>query len=168
LNTPAAEAAAVFSHSPPSNTLSPRSEVSPSPSNWTLAQEQLAQEEYDNELAEHYLYELVRRFARAARALSHYDCQVCLEELEQLPHVHQHSSMVIAMVGRAHYERQDYPSVRRFNITAAATWILLIIDISRLTVHSKLYGRRTLIACGIWRFTLPFCGNYSRVSSFRF
>lgn len=128
MNTPSAEPAITFSHSPPSNALSPRSEVSPSPSNWTLAQEQLAQEEYDNELAEHYLYELVRRFARATRALSHYDCLTCLKELEDLPHAHQHSPMVIALVGRAHYERQDYPSVRCFNITAVATWFLLISD----------------------------------------
>jgi anaphase-promoting complex subunit 3 len=101
-----------YSPSPPSAALSPRSEVSPSPSNWTSAQEQLAQEEYEAELAEHYLYELLRRFARASRALSHYDCQKCLEELEQLPHAQQKSSAVIAMVGKAHYEQQDFASVR--------------------------------------------------------
>ena len=101
-----------YSPSPPSAALSPRSEGSPSPSNWTSAQEQLAQEEYEAELAEHYLYELLRRFARASRALSHYDCQKCLEELEQLPHAQQKSSAVIAMVGKAHYEQQDFASVR--------------------------------------------------------
>jgi len=86
--------------------------VSPSPSNWTSAQEQQAQEDYENELAEHYLYELVRRFARATRALAIYDCSKCLEELEQLPHVQQNSRWVIAMVAKAHYEKQDYASVR--------------------------------------------------------
>lgn len=101
-----------YSHSPPSAALSPRSEVSPSPSNWTSAQEQLAQEEYENDLAEQYIYDLVRRFARATRALALYDCQRCLEELEQLPHVQQNSPWVIAIVGKAHYERQDYASVR--------------------------------------------------------
>jgi anaphase-promoting complex subunit 3 len=101
-----------YSPSPPSAALSPRSEVSPSPSNWTSAQEQLAQEEYENELAEQYIYDLIRRFARATRALALYDCQRCLEELEQLPHVQQNSPWVIAIVGRAHYERQDYASVR--------------------------------------------------------
>ncbi|KAF9476333.1 TPR-like protein [Pholiota conissans] len=99
--------------SPPSAALTPRSEVSPSPSTWTSAQEQLAQEEFESEQAEHYLYELVRRFARAARALSLYECKECLDELEQLPHVHQHSCTVIAMVGRAHYEQQDFPSAER-------------------------------------------------------
>ncbi|KIM49461.1 hypothetical protein M413DRAFT_438643 [Hebeloma cylindrosporum] len=102
-----------YSPSPPSAALSPRSEVSPSPSNWTSAQEQLAQEEYEAELAEHYLYELLRRFARACRALSHYDCRKCLEELEQLPHAQQKSSAVIAMVGKAHYEQQDFASAER-------------------------------------------------------
>jgi anaphase-promoting complex subunit 3 len=101
-----------YSPSPPSAALSPRSEVSPSPSNWTSAQEQLAQEEYENDLAEQYIYDLIRRFARATRALALYDCQRCLEELEQLPHVQQNSPWVIAIVGRAHYERQDYASVR--------------------------------------------------------
>ncbi|KAF8810137.1 TPR-like protein [Phlegmacium glaucopus] len=102
-----------YSPSPPSAALSPRSEVSPSPSTWTSAQEQLAQEEYENELAEQYIYDLIRRFARATRALALYDCQRCLEELEQLPHVHQNSPWVIALVGRAHYERQDYASADR-------------------------------------------------------
>jgi len=102
-----------YSTSPPSAALSPRSEASPSPSNWTSAQEQLAQEEYDKELAEQYIYNLIRRFARATRALALYDCQRCLEELEQLPRVHQNSPWVIAIVGRAHYERQDYASADR-------------------------------------------------------
>ncbi|KAF9566247.1 TPR-like protein [Agrocybe pediades] len=102
-----------YSPSPPSATLSPRSEVSPSPSNWTSAQEQAAQEEYESELAEHYIYDLIRRFARAARHLATYDCQKCVEELERLPHVHQHSCTVIAMVGKAHYEQQDFASAER-------------------------------------------------------
>lgn len=91
---------------------SPRSEVSPSPSSWTAAQEQAAQEEYDAELAELYLYNLTRKFAGATRALALYDCQGCLRELEQLPAVHQSSPWVLAMVGRAHYEKQDFASVR--------------------------------------------------------
>ncbi|PPR03934.1 hypothetical protein CVT26_001139 [Gymnopilus dilepis] len=102
-----------YSPSPPSAALSPRSEASPSPSTWTSAQEQAAQEEYENEQAEQYIYELVRRFARAARALATYDCRKCLDELEQLPHAHQNSCTVIAMLGRAHYERQDFASSER-------------------------------------------------------
>ncbi|TFK42994.1 hypothetical protein BDQ12DRAFT_677146 [Crucibulum laeve] len=99
--------------SPPSAAYSPRSEVSPSPSTWTSAQEQLAQEEYESELADYYLYNLTRNFASAARALAMYDSQKCLEELEQLPHVHQNSPWVLAMVGKAHFERQDYASAER-------------------------------------------------------
>lgn len=101
-----------YSQSPPSIAHSPRSETSPSPSNWTAAHEQAAQEEYEGELADHYMYNLTRRFASATRALSMYDCQRCLEELEELPHTQQHSPWVLAMVGRAHYERLDYASVR--------------------------------------------------------
>lgn len=82
------------------------------PSNWTAADEQAAQEAYDSELAENYLYELTRHFAKATRALAMFDCRKCLEELEQLPHVHQQSAWVLAMVGRAHYERLEYASVR--------------------------------------------------------
>ncbi|KAG6845175.1 hypothetical protein H0H87_012732 [Tephrocybe sp. NHM501043] len=105
---------ATYSHSPPSNTPhSPRSEVSPSPSNWTAAHEQAAQEEYDAEMADHYLYNLTRRFASATRALALYDCQGCLQELEQLPAVHQSSPWVLSMVGRAHYEKQDFASAER-------------------------------------------------------
>ncbi|GLB35381.1 putative anaphase-promoting complex, cyclosome, subunit 3 [Lyophyllum shimeji] len=101
------------SQSPPSAAQSPRSEVSPSPSNWTAAQEQAAQEEYDAELADHYLYNLTRKYASATRALATYDCQTCLRELEQLPHAFQSSPWVLAMVGRAHYEKQDFASAER-------------------------------------------------------
>lgn len=78
---------------------------------WTIVQEQQAQEEYENELAEHYLYELVRQFASAARRLALYDCKTCLKELEQLPVAHQRSASVLVMVGKVHYEMQDYASV---------------------------------------------------------
>ncbi|KAG6821088.1 hypothetical protein H0H93_007247 [Arthromyces matolae] len=103
-----------YSQSPPSNTPhSPRSEGSPSPSSWTAAHEQAAQEEYDAEMADYYLYNLTRKFATAAHALATYDCQGCLRELEQLPPVHQSSPWVLAMVGRAHFERQDFGSSER-------------------------------------------------------
>ncbi|KAF8892565.1 hypothetical protein BD779DRAFT_1509674 [Infundibulicybe gibba] len=102
-----------YSHSPPSNTHSPRSEGSPSPGPWTSAHEQIALEEYEAELAEHHLYELLRRFASATRALATFDCQRCLGELEQLPRPHQNSPSVLAMVGRAHYESLDYASAER-------------------------------------------------------
>ncbi|EGO20998.1 hypothetical protein SERLADRAFT_452141 [Serpula lacrymans var. lacrymans S7.9] len=102
------------STSPPSNAAqSPRSDVSPAPSNWTAGQEQAAQEAYDVEMADHYVYELMRRFASATRALSMYDSRKCLLELEKLPLIHQNSPWVLAMVGRAHYERLEYASAER-------------------------------------------------------
>ncbi|KAG5647154.1 hypothetical protein DXG03_001109 [Asterophora parasitica] len=97
---------------PPATAASPRSD-SPSPSTWTAAHEQAAQDEYDAELADHYVYTLTRQFARATCALAVYDCQGCLAELEQLPSVHQASSWVLAMVGRVHYEKQDFASAER-------------------------------------------------------
>jgi anaphase-promoting complex subunit 3 len=111
-----------YSPSPPSIAQSPRSETSPSPSNWTSAHEQAAQEAFEAELADLYLYDLMRRFASATRALAVYDCQKCLFELEQLPHVHQQSPWVLAMVGRAHYEKLDYVSVCIFIFTFAISW----------------------------------------------
>lgn len=101
------------STSPTSNAQSPPSETSPAPSNWTAAHELAAQEVYDSEMADQYIYDLLRRFARATRALSKYDCYSCLMELDQIPLAHQQSSWVLAMVGRAHYERLEYASAER-------------------------------------------------------
>ncbi|TFY68902.1 hypothetical protein EVG20_g3372 [Dentipellis fragilis] len=110
---PTASGEAAYSHSPTSLANSPHSDVSPAPSNWTAAHEQAAQEAYETELADQYIYDLMRLFASATRALSMYDTQLCLDELEKLPHVHQRSAYVMAMVGRAHYERTDYTSAER-------------------------------------------------------
>ncbi|KAJ8597890.1 TPR-like protein [Rhizopogon salebrosus TDB-379] len=101
------------STTPTSNAQSPPPEASPAPSNWTAAHELAAQEAYELEMADHYIYDLLRRFARATRALSKYDCCSCLIELEQMPAAHQQSSWVLAMVGRAHYERLEYASAER-------------------------------------------------------
>lgn len=100
------------STSPASNAQSPHSDASPAPSHWTPAHEQAAQEAYEQEMADYYIYDLMRRFARATRAMSVYDCYACLMELEHMPSVHQQSSWVLSMVGRAHYERLEYASVR--------------------------------------------------------
>jgi anaphase-promoting complex subunit 3 len=102
----------MHSQSPQSVTLSPRSDTSPPPSNWTASQEQAAQEAYEAELADQYIYDLMRLFASATRALAMYNTALCMEELDKLPHVHQRSQYVMAMVGKAHYERTDYTSVR--------------------------------------------------------
>ncbi|KAH9028166.1 TPR-like protein [Lactarius hengduanensis] len=103
---------AAHSQSPRSATQSPRSDTSPAPSNWTASQEQAAQEAYEVELADQYIYDLMRLFASATRALAMYNTSLCMEELDKLPHVHQRSPYVMAMVGKAHYERTDYTSVR--------------------------------------------------------
>ncbi|KAF9246486.1 hypothetical protein BU15DRAFT_85246 [Melanogaster broomeanus] len=105
--------AVASSTSPASNAQSPHSDTSPAPSNWTPADEQAAQEAYEQDMADYYIYELMRRFARAARAMSVYDCYSCLMELEHMPPTHQQSAWVLAMVGRAHYERLEYASAER-------------------------------------------------------
>ena len=48
-----------------------------------------------------------------------YNTALCMEELDKLPHVHQRSSYVMAMVGKAHYERTDYTSVRTHSYCVA-------------------------------------------------
>lgn len=116
-----------FSASPPSIAQSPRSDVSPAPSNWTIAHEQAAQEAYELELADQYIYDLMRQFASATRALSLYDCSNCISELEKLPHVHQMSAGVLAMVGRAHYERLEYASVCS---SITSKWAVVMIFMS--------------------------------------
>ncbi|KAF9452292.1 TPR-like protein [Macrolepiota fuliginosa MF-IS2] len=93
--------------------LSPHAELPSSPNTWSAAQEQHAQEEYENEQADHYIYDLIRRFANATRSLAMYDCRKCLNELNQLPNCHQNTPWVLAMVGRAHFEQQDYSSAER-------------------------------------------------------
>ncbi|KAH6919014.1 hypothetical protein BKA70DRAFT_1249019 [Coprinopsis sp. MPI-PUGE-AT-0042] len=98
---------------PPPRATSPRSEASPPPAVWTVAQEQQAQEDYETELADHTVYELVRQFASAARRLALYDCKRCLKELERLPPVHQKSAFALVMAGKVHYELQDYSSAER-------------------------------------------------------
>jgi anaphase-promoting complex subunit 3 len=98
-----------------SSAASPRSDESGGPSTsggWTVSQEQAAQDAYDVELADQYIYDLMRLFASATRSLAMYDTMLCMEELDKLPHKHQRSPLVMAMVGRAHYERTDYMAVR--------------------------------------------------------
>lgn len=79
-------------------------------------------------MADYYIYDLMRRFARATRAMSVYDCYSCLMELEHMPSAHQQSSWVLSMVGRAHYERLEYASVRH---PLAAFCPMLLISVIR-------------------------------------
>ncbi|KAH8833541.1 hypothetical protein DL96DRAFT_1577418 [Flagelloscypha sp. PMI_526] len=67
----------------------------------------------EDEQADSYIYELLRRFAKAARSLAHYQCQECIDELSDLPPRHQQSPYVLVLVGRAHYEKLDYSSAER-------------------------------------------------------
>jgi len=101
------------SSSPPPAPQSPHSHASPGPSSLTAAQERAAQEAYELELADYHIYELMRLFARATRAMALYDCRNCLEELEKLPTTHQRSAWVMAMVGKAHYELGEYAAAER-------------------------------------------------------
>ncbi|KAI0670581.1 protein prenylyltransferase [Trametes maxima] len=90
------------------------SETSPPPSAaWTAEQERAAEEAFQVELAEYQIYDVMRRFASAARAMALYDCRLCLEELEALPPQHQRSASVMAMAGKAHYELGQYPEAER-------------------------------------------------------
>ncbi|CDO70710.1 hypothetical protein BN946_scf184798.g25 [Trametes cinnabarina] len=90
------------------------SDTSPVPSNvWSAEQERAAEEAYQTELAEYQIYDVMRKFASAARAMALYDCRLCLEELEKLPPQHQRSASVMAMVGKAHYELGQYPAAER-------------------------------------------------------
>ncbi|CCM02895.1 uncharacterized protein FIBRA_05009 [Fibroporia radiculosa] len=88
-------------------------DASPGPSTWTAEQEQAAQEAYDAELADYHIYELMRAFARASRAMALYDCRICLDELEKLPIIHKRSALVMAIVGKAHYELGEYAAAER-------------------------------------------------------
>ncbi|KAK0197270.1 hypothetical protein F5146DRAFT_1014772 [Armillaria mellea] len=98
-----------YSPSPPPNAHSPRSERSPSPSAWTSA----TQDAYETELADNYVYDLMRRFAIATRALTLFDSTKCLDELMQLPEEHQKTPWVLSLIGRAHYEKADYGAAER-------------------------------------------------------
>ena len=78
------------------------------PGGWTAAQEQAAQEAYEIARADLYIYDLMRLFASAMRALATYDCIACCEELDRLPERQQRSASVMTMVGRARYELAEY------------------------------------------------------------
>ncbi|KAH9854034.1 protein prenylyltransferase [Lenzites betulinus] len=94
--------------------LSAHSESPPPPSAaWTAEQERLAEEAYAAERTEYEMYNLMRKFASAARALALYDCRLCLGELADLPPHQQRSAFVMSMLGRAHYELGQYPAAER-------------------------------------------------------
>ena len=71
-----------------------------------------ADELYEMQVADYNIYNLMRTFASATRALAMYDCRACLLELDKLPREHQRSAWVMSMVGKAHYELGEYAAVR--------------------------------------------------------
>lgn len=107
------EADVARSSSPQSVAHSPRSDASHAASNWTALQDHGTQDTYETEIADHYIYDLMRKFAYASRALARYESQLCLDELSQLPYVYQQSVSVLVMVGRAEFERQEYEAALR-------------------------------------------------------
>ena len=66
------------------------------------------------EMAECVVYNTMRSCARAFRAFASYDLQKCLDELDGLDAVQQRTPWVMALVGRAEYEKGDYAAVRCF------------------------------------------------------
>lgn len=64
------------------------------------------------EIAECIVYNTMRSCARAFWAFSSYDLQKCLDELEGLDAMQQRTPWVMALVGRAEYEKGDYAAVR--------------------------------------------------------
>ncbi|KAI0781142.1 protein prenylyltransferase [Trametes elegans] len=92
--------------------LSTHPDASPSAAS-TAEQERAAEEAYQIELADYQIYDVMRKFASATRAMALYDCRLCLEELEKLPPQHQRSASVMAMLGKAHYELGQYPAAER-------------------------------------------------------
>lgn len=86
---------------------------SPAPSAQTTAQDQAAQQALEFEAADDYIYDLMRIFARAWRAMGRFQCKEVIQELENLPEEQQRSPTVLILLGRAHYELVDYATVCR-------------------------------------------------------
>lgn len=91
--------------------LSPESEAATAPGTHPASQEPNPMEVYEMQMADYAIYNLMRTFASATRALAMYDCRTCLEELDKLPPAHQRSAWVMATVGKAHYELGEYAAV---------------------------------------------------------
>lgn len=101
-------AEATYSPSPPPNAQSPRSDRSLSPGSWTAS----AQELYEGELADNHIYNTMRRFAVATRALALYDLKGCIESIHIMPDDERKTPWSLSLLGRAHFEKADYKRVR--------------------------------------------------------
>lgn len=151
----------VYSPSPPPG--SHHSEQSPP----RPSHDQLSQQRFEEDQAEFYIYDLLRRFARAVRALAHYQCQMCIDELNELSPRHQQSAYVLGLVGRAHYEKLDYASVHSPQQLQLCNALIEFCS-HRRNVLSKVSGHWTHTGCGTWRFTLLFYGIYNAAWSCHF
>jgi anaphase-promoting complex subunit 3 len=91
------------------------SKAAPAPPSGTRSSEDKStrQQSGDREMetAECIVYNTMRSCARAFRAFTCYDLQRCLDELEGLDAVQQRTPWVMALVGRAEYEKGDYAAV---------------------------------------------------------
>lgn len=101
---------------------------------WTAEQEQSAQEAHEFEVADYHIYEVMRKFASATRAMALYDCQLCLDELETLPETHKRSASVMATLGKAHYELGQYPQVRNCSHVNTLSALLMSVGAGRASV----------------------------------
>jgi len=80
---------------------------------WTAAQEEQAQQAFEQSVAQYYIYNLTRTFALAVLHLSTFSSTLCLSTLSVLPPSHQSTSLSLSLIARAHYEVQDYRSSER-------------------------------------------------------
>jgi anaphase-promoting complex subunit 3 len=172
--------AALTTHSPspPAAANSPRSDEGDAvPTTtapiWSAGDEAAAVADYCAELADFQVYELMRHFAKATRAITLYDTQACLNTLDKLPPVHQRTPWVMAMVGRAHYERTEYASV-----SVLSHFQAYIFTSTDVRVYSNMVAphrpnarfspcaRSNRIACGIWKSIRRSCGICRSLCSF--
>jgi anaphase-promoting complex subunit 3 len=80
-----------------------------------------------------------------------YNTTLCMEELDKLPHVHQRSSYVMAMVGKAHYERTDYTSVRTLPFSAQrCPFVRIHVYITCLQAERAFQAVRALDPYRLW------------------
>jgi anaphase-promoting complex subunit 3 len=96
----------------------PSRSESPQAPRWTSAQEEAAQEEYLLALADQYIYDIVKQCAAAVKALSTYDANRCLTELEKLPYIHQQSAWAVSLVARSHMHSAQYELVSSHFLTS--------------------------------------------------
>jgi anaphase-promoting complex subunit 3 len=78
---------------------------------WTADEEKTATDEYWAAMADNAVYDLMRHFAEATRALALFDVGECVSVLDRLPVVHQRSPWAMIMLGKAHYEKTEYAEV---------------------------------------------------------